>query len=319
MWVWVWPWRPSHENAAYRPYRDPALHGDHLTPTQYRAGRAHRKATARAQRSHLPTRLTSDASITYLITKLRDGWTPEMIAGRARIDFPDTPAMHMSHETIYRFIYARQNQHRLLHEYLPHGRKKRRKHHGRKVHSSKIPHRVSIHHRPEEVNARTVFGHWEGDSVLGTKSRGDGIHTEVERHTRLLRATKVEALTSRAGIDAQKRLFGPLPEHARCSTTMDNGTEMHLHTELVTDYQMDTYFADPYSSWQRGTNEHHNGRLRRYYPKGTDFSQISEEELQAAITEINNQPRKCLGWFTPAEAFDEHLHLETTDQCCTSE
>lgn len=78
MWVWVWPWRPSHENAAYRPYRDPALHGDHLTPTQYRAGRAHRKATARAQRSHLPTRLTSDASITYLVNKLRDGSTPEM-------------------------------------------------------------------------------------------------------------------------------------------------------------------------------------------------------------------------------------------------
>lgn len=81
------------------------------------------------------------------------------------------------------------------------------------------------------------FGHWEGDSVLGTKSRGDGIHTEVERHTRLLRATKVAALTSQEGVDAQKRLFAALPEHARCSTTMDNGTEMHLHTELVTDYE----------------------------------------------------------------------------------
>jgi IS30 family transposase len=100
---------------------------------------------------------------------------------------------------------------------------------------------------------------------------------------------------------------------------MDNGTEMHLHTELITEYEMDTYFADPYSSWQRGTNEHHNSRLRRYYPKGTDFSEVSEEDLQAAISEINNQPRKCLGWLTPAEVFDEHLHLETTGQCCTSE
>lgn len=311
-------WRPSHENAAYRPYRDAGLHGGALSPPQYRADRAHRKAAARAARSHQRTRLSSDAAITYLVNKLGDGWTPEMIAGRVRIDFPDTPAMWMSHETIYRFIYAPENQHRRLHEYLPHGRKKRRKHHGRKVHSSKIPHRVSIHHRPPEVDERAVFGHWEGDSVLGTKSRGDGIHTEVERHTRLLRATKVAALSSREGIEAQKRLFGPLPVHARVSTTMDNGTEMHLHTELVTDYGMDTYFADPYSSWQRGTNEHHNGRLRRYYPKGTDFSHLSEEELQAAVTEINNQPRKCLGWFTPAEAFDEHLHLETTGQCCTS-
>ncbi|WFP16193.1 IS30 family transposase [Citricoccus muralis] len=311
-------WRPFHENASYTVYRDPALHGGERTQAQYRAARAHRKAQTRGARSHQRTRLCSDEAITYLITKLRDGWTPEMIAGRSRIEFPDTPAMHMSHETIYRFIYARQNRHRRLYEYLPRGRKKRRKHHGRRVHSSKIPNRVSIRHRPPEIDARTVFGHWEGDSVLGVKSRGDGIHTEVERHSRMMMATKVEALTSQAGVDAQKRPFGPLPEHARVSTTMDNGTEMHRHTELVTDYGMDTYFADPYSSYQRGTNEHHNGRLRRYYPKGTDFSHLSEAELQAAVTEINNQPRKCLGWFTPAEAFDEHLHSETTDQCCTS-
>lgn len=203
-------------------------------------------------------------------------------------------------------------------QYLPRGHKKRRKRHGRKVHSSKIPNRVSIHHRPEEINARTTFGHWEGDSVLGTKGIGDGIHTEVERHSRMLVATKVDTLTSQAGVDAQKRLFSPLPAHARRSTTMDNGTEMHLHTELVTDYGIATYFADPYSSWQRGTNEHHNGRLRRYYPKGTDFSQIPEDQLQAAITEINNQPRKCLEWFTPAVVFQEHLESEPTDQCCTS-
>ena len=312
-------WRPSNENAAYTPYRDVALHAGDLTPPQYRAGRAQHKADTRAVRSHQPTRLITDRSITYLVSKLRDGWTPEMIAGRARIVFFDTPTMWMSHETIYRFIYAKENRHRRLYEYLPRGRKKRRKRHGRRVHSSKIPNRVSIHHRPPEVDARTVFGHWEGDSVLGMKSVGDGVHTEVERHSRMMRATKVHALSSREGVNAQKRIFGTLPAHARRSTTMDNGTEMHLHTELITEYKMDTYFADPYSSWQRGTNEHHNGRLRRYYPKGTDFSQIDEEELQTAIGEINNQPRKCLGWLTPAEVFEEHLHLETTGQCCTSE
>ena len=311
-------WRASHQNAAYTPYRDPALHGVELTPPQYRAARAQRKAETRAARSHQRTRLATDEAITYLMSKLRDGWTPEMIAGRSNIEFPDSPAMHMCAETIYRFIYTPQNRHRRLHEYLPRGHKKRRRHHGRKVHSTRIPHRVSIHHRPAEVNARSVFGHWEGDSVLGTKSAGDGVHTEVERHTRLLLATKVSALSSAEGVKAQKRLFGPLPAHARVSTTMDNGTEFHLHTELVSDYGMDTYFADPYSSWQRGTNEHHNGRLRRYFPKGTDFTQISEAELQAAVTEINNQPRKCLGWFTPAEAFNEHLQSEQTNQCCTS-
>lgn len=312
-------WRPSNENAAYTPYRDHALHGSDLTPPQYRAGHAQRKADARAERSHQPTRLTTDRAITHLLSKLRDGWTPEMIAGRARIDFPDDRSMHACPETIYQFIYDPAQRHRNLSEYLPRGHRKRRKHKGRRVHSSHIPNRVSIHQRPEEVNERRVFGHWEGDSVLGIKSVGDGIHTEVERHSRMMLATKVTALTSRAGVDAQKHLFGSLPAHARRSTTMDNGTEMHLHTELVAELAMDTYFADPYSSYQRGTNEHHNGRLRRYFPKGTDFSQISESELHDVITAINNQPRKCLGWLTPAEVFHEHLHSEQTDQCCTSE
>nr|WP_244301098.1 IS30 family transposase [Leucobacter insecticola] len=201
----------------------------------------------------------------------------------------------------------------------PRGHKKRRKHHGRKVHSSKIPNRVSIHHRPPEVNERATFGDWEGDSVVGVRSVGGGVHTEVERQTRMMFATKVDTLTSRDGVDAQKRIFASLPPGARRSTTMDNGTEMHLHTELVTELGMKTYFADPYSSWQRGTNEHHNGRLRRTYPKGTDFSQVSEEELQSVIAEINNQPRKNLAWLTPYEAFQEQLDSLRTGQCCTSE
>lgn len=113
-------WRPFHENASYTDYWDPALHGGERTKVQYRAARAHRKATNRAARSHQPTRLCSDAAITYLTSKLRDGWTPEMIAGRARLDFPDTGSMQACAETIYRFIYASQNRHRRLHEYLPH-------------------------------------------------------------------------------------------------------------------------------------------------------------------------------------------------------
>jgi IS30 family transposase len=201
-------WRPSNENAAYTPYRDVALHAGDLTPPQYRAGRAQKKADTRAVRSHQPTRLITDRAITYLVSKLRDGWTPEMIAGRARITFPDTPTLWMSHKTIYRFIYAKENRHRRLHEYLPRGRKKRRKRHGRRVHSSKIPNRVSIHHRPPEVDARTVFGHWEGDSVLGMKSVGDGVHTEVELHSRMMCATKVHALSSREGVNAQNGSSG---------------------------------------------------------------------------------------------------------------
>ena len=311
-------WWPSNESAAYVPYKDTRLRNGEVTPPQYRAARAHNKANKRAQACHKPTRLVTDQAVTYLINGLRRGWTPEMIAGRVRLDFPDNPKMWACPETIYKFIYAKENRHRGLRDYLPRGHKRRRKHHGRRVHSSRIPSRVSIHHRPKEANDRTAFGHWEGDSILGVKSVGDGIHTEVERHSRMMFATKVDAITSREGVEAQKLLFAPLPPHARISTTIDNGPEMHLHGELGAQLGMNTYFADPYSAWQRGTNEHHNGRVRRYFPKGTDFSRVSEEELQDVITEINNQPRKCLDWKTPHEVFQQHLQSTPANQCCTS-
>ena len=221
-------------------------------------------------------------------------------------------------ETIYRFIYDPANRHYGLAQYLPRGHKRRRKHKGRRVHSSRIANRTSIRARPQDVNDRSAFGHFEGDSIEGRKSVGDGIHTEVERKTRMVFATKVAALTSAEGIAAQMRIFAALPPQARRSTTMDNGTEMHRHYDLVTELGMDTYFADPYSAYQRGTNKHHNGRIRRYLPKNTDLAGVNEEELQDIVDEINNQPRKCLRWATAHEAFHTELALLTTDQCCTS-
>lgn len=312
-------WRPSNENASYTPYRDAALRGEEATPVQYRAGRAQKRANRRAANSHRPHRLATDAAVTYVVHNLRRGWTPEMIAGRVRLDHPGDRSMWMCPETIYQFIYAPQNRHYGLAQYLPRGHKKRRKHKGRRVHSSRIPLRVSIHHRGQDVDDRSVFGHYEGDSIEGRKCVGDGIHTEVERRTRMVFATKVTALTSTEGIGAQLRIFSALPSQARKSTTMDNGTEMHHHHRLVSELGMDTYFADPYSSWQRGTNEHMNGRIRRYLPKNTDFSNLTEEELQEIVSEINNQPRKCLGWRTAQEAFTTELHSLVTDQRCTSE
>jgi len=169
------------------------------------------------------------------------------------------------------------------------------------VHKSHIPHRVSIHERPEVVNTRSEFGHWEGDTVEGKGGRL-GIHTETERVSRLLAAQKVSRIASEETIAAQKNIFSRMPEKARRSTTLDNGRENHLHYELR-GLGMDTYHADPYSSWQRGTNEYHNGVLRRYVPKGTDFAMIDETELADIVEEINNRPRKCLCWQTPQEVF----------------
>lgn len=234
----------------------------------------------------------------YVLKHLRKGWSPEEIAGRLK---KDNGRKIISHETIYQYVYASKNKHLHLFEYLTWKRKKRKKKNGRRVHKSHIPQRVSIHDRPESINNRTEFGHWEGDSVEG-KGRYNGIHTEAERVSRMFMAKKVARIASEETIEVQRKMFKNIPETARKSTTLDNGKENHLHYKLAS-IDMKTYFADPYSSWQRGTNEHHNGILRRYLPKGTDFDTISDEELEDIVEEINNRPRKCLGWFTPKEIF----------------
>lgn len=246
--------------------------------------------------------LKSAPLFSYVREKLRRGWSPEMIAGRLEKQYARR-VIH--HETIYRYIYNPANTALCLYEYLPWKRRKRRKKHGRGVHRSRIPQRISIHERPEAANARTEFGHWEGDTVEGKRHR-DGIHTETERVSRFLLAAKVPRIASEETIAAQQKLFGDMSEEARRSTTLDNGRENHLHYRLEK-LGMKTYFADPYSSWQRGTNEYLNGVLRRYLPKGTDFATIDDKELQDIVDEINNKPRKCLGWETPEEKFKKSL------------
>ena len=272
--------RNSHKEAGYV-----AIHAQQLTDE--------RKLEARRRKP-----LKNAEVFAYVHKKLRRGWSPEMIAGRLE---KDNKRRVVSHEAIYQYIYAPENAGLHLYEYLPWKRTKRKKKCGRGVHKSHIPQRVSIHERPEPVNTRTEFGHWEGDTVEGKWHR-NGIHTEAERLSRLLAAAKVPRIASEETITAQKNLFSGMPPEARLSTTLDNGRENHLHYELAA-LGMKTYFADPYSSWQRGTNEYHNGVLRRYLPKGTDFDTIDDEELQDIVDEINNRPRKCLGWSTPREVF----------------
>ncbi len=199
---------------------------------------------------------------------LRDGWSSDQIAGRLKKEHRGDRHFWITAETIYRWIYAPEQMKRdnPWYEYLRRKQKKRKKYKGRTVHRGHIPDRVSIHERPEEINARAVFAHWEGDIVEG-KGHRDGLHTEVERMSRFLMAKKVDAITSERTILVQQRMFTDLPSNARKTTTLDNGRENHLHRRLRL-LRMCVYFADPYSSWQRGTNEHGNWHLRYYFPKG---------------------------------------------------
>lgn len=242
----------------------------------------------------------------YVIDKLRSGWSPEQISGRLKREHPNDKYWWISYESIYQYIFDPDNTDENLWEYLPRHQKKRRKKGGRKVHKGKIPGRISIHLRPKTIDKRKEFGHFEGDTVEGVGHK-DGFHTEVERLSRITFAIKVKSISSEEALKAQKEIFTDLPVKARISVTLDNGRENHLHTELKKDLGIDTYFADPYSSWQRGTNEYHNGLLRRYFPKKTNLSEITQEELDEVLWEINNRPRKVLKYQTPLEVFNYYL------------
>lgn len=207
----------------------------------------------------------------FVLKKLHSAWNPKQIAGRLKLEHPSNSYWHIHFETIYRFIYAKENQAKNLFEYLPRKQKRRKKKYGRTAQRSRIPDRVSIHDRPSEIESRLEFGHWEGDSVESKAHRG-GMHTEVERKTRFTMAELISTLSAEETADRAKAMFKRLPTQAKLNSTLDNGKEFVKHKQ----FGIPIYFADPYSSWQRGTNENTNGLIRMYLPKKTDFSQVTQ-------------------------------------------
>jgi IS30 family transposase len=257
--------------------------------------------------AHNKAELKNPAVYAYVTEKLRGGWSPEQIAGRLReVDHKNDPHWQINHETIYQWIYAQPPKVDGTYwwEYLRRKQKKRKKQKGRTVRRGNIPDRVSISERPDAINSRTELGHWEGDSVEGKRGEsGAGLHTEVERMSRIVKASKVKRLTSRQAYYAQCRIFSSEPACAVKSTTLDNGKETHEHYRLRKKFDMMTYHAHPYSSYERGTNEHGNWHLRYYFPKGTDFATVTRTELQAVVDEINDRPRKIHHYLSAYEVY----------------
>lgn len=236
----------------------------------------------------------------YILEKLRSSWSPEQIAGRLPRDFPDEETMRIHHETIYRYIYDPNNKHLKLWEYLPRKQKRRKCKFGRISQRIRIPNRISIHDRSKVVLRRVQFGHWEADSIIG-KGHKTAIHTTVERKSRYLEARILSHYDATQTINAELDIYTWMPPKARRTVTKDNGLEFAKHTEIKD--IIPSYFADAYAAWQRATNENSNGLVRRYLPKKTDFSNLSQNELDDIIMEINNRPRKCLSYQTPREVF----------------
>lgn len=239
-----------------------------------------------------------------------------LISGRLRVLWPDDALMRVCPETIYRWVYSSRPLRERWARCLPRGHRRRRRHGGRRTSRFPIPGRVPISERPPEADGRSAFGHWEADSVIGV---GCNLHTEVERRTRFLMARIVPDKTAGESVGAQLDMFSPLPAGARVSVTHDNGTEFAHHERLRDGLGMATYFADPYSSWQRGSNENRNGMIRRYLPKRCEIRMDMAKEVREIVDEINNRPMRVLGYRTPAEAFaDELLELQDQQGCCTS-
>jgi len=253
-------------------------------------------------------------------------WSPEQIANRIRVDFPHDESMRISHEAIYQALYlqGRGALKRELVACLRTGRalrvpRARTRGRGKKFVSPEI----MISERPAEADDRAVPGHWEGDLILGLDSSAIG--TLVERTTRftmLLHLPPMEGHGEQQPVKNGPALAGhgaeavrdaiaasitTLPEQLRRSLTWDQGAEMAQHAQLRIDADLDVYFCDPQSPWQRGTNENTNGLLRQYFPKGTDLSRHSRGDLDAVAETLNSRPRKTLGWKTPAEVLNEHL------------
>lgn len=242
----------------------------------------------------------------YVMDQLRQGWSPEQISGRLELEHTNDKSWQICPETIYSYIYKPKNRKFKLWEYLRRKQARRRKKGGRKAQRVRIPDRVSIHLRPKVIDKKKEVGHWEGDTLVG-RYRISGIHTEYERVTSITRMEKISRLDAQETIEAQIKIFGPLPNRLRKSDTMDNGLEMVNHKRLKDKFGMDTFFADPYSSWQRGGNENANLWIRYYFPKGTDFAKVPDEDIKAVEWELNNRPRKRLGYKTPMEKLGEYL------------
>jgi transposase, IS30 family len=277
---------------------------------QYKATAAQAKSQRRARRPKVGALAGDDRLRAQVQTRLQEFHSPVQIAAGLRLDFPDDPEMWVSHETIYKAIYVqgRGSLRRELHTCLRTGRalrKPQRRDGGRR---GRIPNMVNISERPPEVADRAVPGHWEGDLIMGGTGSNSAIGTLVERTTRF---TMLLHLPDGHGAEAVQAAIvakmADLPAVLRRTLTWDQGKEMTNHAAIAAATELDIYFCDPHSPWQRGTNENTNGLLRQWFAKGTDLSVFPADYLDFVASKLNRRPRQTLDWKTPAEALDELL------------
>lgn len=260
----------------------------------YRPRQADQLANERAAASRRRPRITT-RQWTEISRLIRLDWSPEQISARAALE----GTLAISPEWVYQFIYADKAVGGDLYRHLRCQRKRRKRYGSGRDRRGRIPDRVGIEERPADVEKRETMGHWEGDTIIGKGHRGAAM-TVVERKSRLVRIGKLPSKSANAMRQAFRRRLGPMVEAVR-SITFDNGKEFSQHRLIGEDLNSLTYFADPYASWQRGTNENTNGLIRQYLPKDRNLETLTGGEIRMIEHRINNRPRKCNGYLTPNE------------------
>lgn len=289
--------RHANRDRSYRP----------LT-AQARAEATARTAHARPRKLSRPGRLRG-----YVVSGLKQKWSPQEISYRLRRDHPDDPVMRVCAETIYQSLFV-QARGSLKRELAVHLRTQRTRRHSQSARvqaagcgRGRLAGTISIRERPAEAEDRAVPGHWEGDLILGANN-ASAIGTLVERSTRFVMLIHLPGRrTAEEFYRALTPTIAALPDQLRRSLTWDNGKEMGMHHRISMEADMPIYFADPHSPWQRGSNENTNGLLRQYFPKGTSLRRYTPEDLAAVARQLNGRPRRTLDWRTPAEALNDIL------------
>jgi IS30 family transposase len=271
----------------------------------YRAARADERALEQARRPK-PAKLARCPRLRFEVERrLLERWSPQQIAARLRLDFPDDPEMRVSHETIYQSLYV-QSRGALRRELSSELRSARshRKPRGSRM-GGNLREIVSIAERPPEVEQRAVPGHWEGDLLIGKAGRS-AIATLVERQTRFTMLIQLpHGRTAESVRTALTENIQRLPEALRRTLTWDQGKEMAEHARFTIDNNVQVYFCDPSSPWQRGSNENTNGLLRQYFRKGDELSRYDQLALDRVADQLNGRPRQTLQWLKPSEVFDQ--------------
>jgi transposase, IS30 family len=284
--------------------------------TGYRAFSAsQRAARAAASRRKGKSKLEKQETLRrYVMGKMREEWSPRGLSKRLKIEYSWDMTMQISHEAIYQYIYVlprgelKQTLIRALRQ--EHKYRRAQKPHNTEENRGKIANMLSIEERPAEVADRTVPGHWEGDLILG-KYKRSALGTLVERTTRYTILVPLGAQKDALSVrKAYAEAFKSVPDELRKTMTYDQGKEMSQHEQLTIDTGIQVYFAHPGSPWERGTNENTNGLIRQYFPKGTDFTQVSEEEIKKVQRKLNNRPRRALNYLKPDEVFNDIVALK---------